>query len=474
MKKLLAFLLAFSMVLSFAACTQSATAPQETSAPTTAPTENNNGSAVTPEPDTGTDAKGMTLTEKGTVPTSVGFVSGGLVVQHEDRDNNKKLQVLNQNGTAFNDIWYDGTDSSISNGVCVVKNEDANGKKLLGVVDSINEKELLPCEAVEILKLSDRFLLVGYETGAGTADDSFGFYYTDAGMIYYKGYGKILDLEKGRIVPNLQVTTSKYDASAAGNVILIYGEHPSANVYTADGSLVGSYDHVYVYPESGIILQSVKEGVCIYDQDMRQIGILETADYNETFKPVEGTSTMLLHKYYRDGVHYEAVTDINGKAISQEYTSIFAVYPEGYVCYFENEKRCIADFDGNVIASDFYSVQYCEPGYLVVHKQQYEEIYVYDSTGKQLNETPMTSSDGLVLSDNSRNILILGTGKMLTPDGYARVQTGSLVLVGSTLYDVITGKAVLTELAGCVATGNSLYIRYEDSETYTRYIVEFN
>lgn len=474
MKKLLIVLIALSLVLSFAACTQSATAPQETSAPTTAPTENNNGSTVTPAPDTGTDAKGMTLTEKGTVPTSVGFVSGGLVVQHEDIDNTKKLQVLNQNGAAFNDIWYDGTDSSISNGVCVVKNEDANGKKLLGVVDSINEKELLPCEAVEILKLSDRFLLVGYETGTGTADDSFGFYYTDAGMIYYKGYGKILDLEKGRIVPNLQVTTSKYDASAAGNVILIDGEHPSANVYTADGSLVGSYDYVYVYPESGIILQSVKEGICVYDQDMRQIGILETTDYNETFKPVEGTSTMLLHKYYRDGVHYEAVTDINGNAISQEYTSIFAVYPEGYVCYFENEKRCIADFDGNVIASDFYSVQYCEPGYLVVHKQQYEEIYVYDSTGKQLNEAPMTSSNGLVLRDSSNNILILGTGKMLTPDGYVKVQAGSLVLVGSTLYDVITGKAVFTELAGCVATGNSLYVRYEDSDTYTRYIVEFN
>ncbi|MBQ2893873.1 MAG: hypothetical protein IJE24_07030 [Oscillospiraceae bacterium] len=474
MKKLLVVLLTFSLVLSFAACAQTGTKPKETDTPTASTEQATLAPTTPPEQDNGTEVKGMTLIERGTAPTSVNFISGGLLVQHEDRDNNKKLQVLDQNGVAFNDIWYDNVEASISNGICIVNNEDASGKKLLGVVDSLNEKELLPCEAVEIAKLSDRFLLLGYETGMGTEDDFFGFYFTDAGMIYYTGYGKILDLEKGQIVPNLQITTSKYDVSAAGNMILVEGEYPSSNVYTADGSLLGSYDYVYAYPDSRLILQSVKEGVCVYDQDMKQISTLETADYNETFKPIDGTSAMLLHEYVRDGVHYEAVTDINGKAISQEYTSISTVYPEGYVYYFENEKRYIADFDGNIIASDFYSARYCEPGYLTVHKQQYDEIYVYDSTGKLLTETAMTSSNGLVLRDSSGNILILGTGKMLTPDGYVQIQTGSLVLIGNTLYDVITGKAVFTELTGCVATGNSLYIRYGDSDSYIRYIVEFN
>ena len=44
---------------------------------------------------------------------------------------------------------------------------------------------------------------------------------------------------------------------------------------------------------------------------------------------------------------------------------------------------------------------------------------------------------------------------MLEVEGYVRKQIGSLARIGDTLYDVITGKTVLTDISGSVATGNS-------------------
>ena len=461
MKKTIAAILLLVMMLAICACGKSGATDKGDGNTTVNNGDQESGATI--------DTGAMILTKIGTVPGDVNFSSGGIITKSEG----EKIQVLNQDGASFNDKWYDEVESIISTGICVVSAADTSGKVLLGVVDSLNEKELLPCEAVEVVKLSDRFVLLGYETGLGTSDDRFGTYYTGSGAVYYKGYGKVLDLQKGQIVSGVEINTSMYDVSAAGNMIYVDRDYRTTDVYSADGNLMGTYDYIYAYPESELALQSVEEGVCVYDKDMKLVSTLTVTDFYEGYDAVDGSSRMLIHEYVKDGSRYRCVTDLNGKAITPEYAKILEVYPEGYLHVIEDDVSKIVDFSGKVMISGFDSVRYAEPGYFVVRVQE-EGYFVYDSTGKKINETAMADGySGLVIEDSAGKVLIFETGEILAADGYAREQTGSLVLIDSTLYDVISGKTVLTEVDSCVATGGNLYVWDNETETYTRYAAEF-
>ena len=468
MKKVISIILSLAMMLTICACGNNeptGTTPNGNNGSSEATGNSNNNESQ--KPGVTIDAGAMTLTEMGTVPDGVNFTSGGIITKSEG----EKVQVLNQNGASFNDKWYDNVDSIISNGICVVSNADASGKELLGVVDSISEKELVPCEAVEVLMLSDRFILLGYETGKGTEDDRFGFYYIDSETVNYKGYGKILDLEKGQIVSGIEIKTSKYDVSAAGNMIFVEKEHPATDVYNAEGKLVGTYESIYAYPESGLAIQYTAEGICVYNTDMKLVSTLVQTDFNDDYEPIDGTSEMLLHEYVKDGSYCYCVTDLSGKALTAEYARILQVHPEGFLSISEDDAISIVDFAGTVIVPG--SASYREPGYFVAQVQG-EGYYVYDRTGKKINETAMADGySGLIIKDDSGKVLVLETGNMLAAEGYAREQTGSLVLIESTLYDVISGKAVLNDVDACVATGGNLYVWDNEKETYTRYVAEF-
>lgn len=453
MKKLFAIILSLTMMVCICACGSNGTA---TNVPTgindNHEAHSNNSTNQVQNAGNIIDAGAMILTEMGTVPDGVSFTSGGIITKSEG----EKVQVLNQNGASFNDKWYDDVDSIITNGICVVSNEDTSGKELLGIVDSISENELVPCEAVEVVKLSDRFILLGYETGICSDEDKFGFYFIDSETVNYKGYGKILDLERGQVVSGIEITTSKYDVSAAGNMIFVDKDHRTTDVYTAEGKLSGTYEFIYAYPESGLALQYTAEGICVYDADMNLVSTLVQNDFNDDYKPIDGTSEMLLHEYVKDGSYHYYVTDLSGKALTAEYDRILQVYPEGFLSISEDDSISIVDFAGNVIVPN--NAGYREPGYFVAQVQG-DGYYVYDITGKKINETAMTDGySGLIIKDDSGKILVLESGEMLAAEGYARVQTGSLVLIESTLYDVISGNAVLNDVDACVATGDNLYV----------------
>lgn len=474
MKRLIAIFLLLAMMVTICACGNNGTTNNGPSSEngSNGSTENNgstgnNGAAQ--QSGSKIDTGAMILTEIGTVPDGVNFTSGGIITKSEG----EKVQVLNQSGVSFNDKWYDDIDSLISNGICVVSNADVNGKELLGIVDSISEKELVPCEAVEFVMLSNRFILLGYETGTATDDDKFGFYYINSETVNYKGYGKILDLEKGQIVSGVEIKTSKYDVSATGNMIFVEKDYRTTDVYNAEGKLVGTYEYIYAYPESGIALQSTMEGVCVYDKNLKLVSTLVTADINDKYEPVEGTDEMLVHEYVKNDTRYYCVTDLSGKALTAEYARILQVYPDGYLYITEGDNERIVDFEGNDIVSGFDAVRYAEPGYFVTQVQN-EGYYVYDKTGKKIADTAMADGySGLIIKNDAGKVLVLETGEMLAAEGYAREQTGSLVLIESTLFDVVSGKTVLTDVDSCVATGGNLYVWDNEKEAYTRYAAEF-
>ena len=260
-------------------------------------------------------------------------------------------------------------------------------------------------------------------------------------------------------------------------MIYVEKEYPTTDVYTAEGELFGSYERLYPYPDSGIVLQSTVEGVCVYDENMKLVSTLVTADYNDRYEAVDGTSEMLLRTFaVTEGdalVNRYCVIDLSGKALSREYERILQVYPQGYLSVMEGEEKRIVDFEGNTMVSGFYAAHYDEAGYFVV-KVQDEGYYVYDRAGKKINETAMANvTNGLIFADNAGNVLVLETGEMLASDGFHKARMGSLVLIADTLYDVITGKAVLTGIDSCGAVGDSLYIWDDETETYTRYIAAY-
>ena len=79
------------------------------------------------------DAGAMVLTENGTVPDGVSFAIRDIITVFEGSGDERKVQILNQSGVAFNDKWYSEVVSVITNGVCVVSNKDENGKEQIQV-----------------------------------------------------------------------------------------------------------------------------------------------------------------------------------------------------------------------------------------------------------------------------------------------------------------------------------------------------
>lgn len=477
MKKAISIILLLAMMLGLCACGNN---DSEGNTPTKdVATQENSGDEYQGNNDTSEDrasentidAGAMTLTEMGTVPNGVNFVSNGILTKSDGT----KVQILNQNGNSFNDKWYDAVEYIIRDGICVVGIAGTN-QTLLGVVDAVAEKELAPCEAVTVSPLSDRFVMLAYATGTGTADDHvFAIGSTDGESYYYKGYGKILDLQKGEFIPNLELTTRKelQDTSAVGNVIFVEKDSLITDVYGADGTFMGTYEYIYAYPQSGIALQFAENSVCVYDENMNLVSTLPKRDYGETYDAVEGSSELLIHRGKKDnGEEWYSVIDLTGKALTAEYKWITSVYYNGFMHVTKDGVSCIVDFAGNTIISDFMTASYVEPGYFMIN--QNNEYYVYDLTGKKLNDVALSEARfGTTLKDDSGKLFIFETGETLAVEGRIEKLTGSLVLIGSNVYDVITGKIVLSDVDACLATGGNLYVWDNDKETYTRYIAEY-
>ena len=417
------------------------------------------------------DAGAMVLTKAATISNNISFYSGGIIVQYKNVDDARKIQILNQNGVAFQDTLYDGIKGIVSEGVCIVYHTDENAVEHLGVIDSLKEKEILPCEAIDIRKLSDRYMLVCYMTGEATEEEYFGVFYNN-GSVYYNGYGKVLDLVLGRIVPNVEITTSYIDAAAAGNVIVVDGAYPLQHVYNADGILVGSYEYVNAYPDSGIAIQSTGKGINVYDQDMNLVSTLNGARYYD-YRPVAGSSDMLLHEISTENGYKYCVTDLQGNAITGEYDRILEINPEGYLYISENGKMKVVDFAGKVLIENYAQVYDVAPGYFIANITG-EGYSVYDQQGKKLNSEPLASrQSGLIVLSSNGRVFVLETGNEIAADGYASAQCGSIVHIGDALYDVITGKVVMEHIDDCVSTGSSLYVWDGETKTFTRYIAEF-
>ena len=476
-KKFVVLLLVLTMLL--AACGQPASGDQNVNqTPGTVRTESPQDEVQEDkqEDNSGSDAQtigALKLTNMGTVTGSPNFVSGDLLVDYVDDG----VQILDLNGNATSDKVYEDLHSIIGNGLCVVSQTDASGMELLGVVNAYTGKEIVPCEVVDLLRLSDRYILLCYMTEEGTEDDSYGALYSASGRFYYKGYGLVLDTLTEAIVPNVKSENSMYvDLTAAGQMLFLdIDKYPLTAVYGPDGSLVGEYEYLIPYTNSDLVLQNTEDGIRVFNGDMEEVGTLSGSLYD--YDTIDGQSGMMI-QHLEDG--NDQVIDLKGNVLSKAYARILDVYAGAYVLYSEedaagNRFMGVDDFAGNaIIPAEYDNINYCEPGYFICDAA--DGYFLYDAAGKKINQETMdVQMDDCVLYLGSyEQLLILNTGELLdVSDGYPDHQCLSLVHIGDRLIDVISGEIVMDQLDDCVCTGNNLYVWDEETETFTRYLVEY-
>lgn len=412
----------------------------------------------------------MNLTKKEVLPESAYIAMEGVVVKREGGESDR-VQILRQDGTAVNDKWYEAVDEIISLGVCAVRVTDDNGDPRIGIVDANAGKELLPCEAIEINWMSERFLLVNYLTEKSTGGNSYGSYYTytDMNSVEYNGYGKILDLQTGAFVPGIEVTNSEYDASAFGNMLVIDNADYEQDVYKADGTLVGSYDRFYPYPDSGMALHYTQSGVNVYDADMNLLSTVAATD-NEDFDLIDGVSDMMIREFEENGEDLCCLTDLQGNPLSPSFADIEEVMPEGFMIVEIDGTAKTVDFAGNVLVNG--ECMYVAPGYLIEALPD-SGYCVYDTTGKKLTDTVFSDCTNLLLETNDSRFFIYETGELIYSDGYVGYLTGTLAIAGSDIYDLVTGDVVMRNVDDAVVAGDNLYVLDWETNRYTCYHAEF-
>ena len=475
-KKWLAALLALVMMLTvFVGCGEEAPASE---------TPSDETAATTPSEDTDDEEEGgetqvvgaVKLTDCGVVEGDPQFMSGGILYEHTDDG----IVFYNQNGKNALTVECDGVDSLITNGVCIVEKKVSETESVYGVVDTFNGKVLVPCEANSFSVLSDRFVMVGYKTGEATKDDDFHFYFDANGdTVYYKGYGKVLDLDTGAFVPELKGTNSYFDFSASGNVIFL-ADGQVKKAYSADGKLLGEYEYMNPKTDSALSLQSDGTGLGVFDADLNKVSLLSGDIYD--YKTINGNDSMLIQTI--EDAEYNtsyAVIDLEGKQLSAEVypDGIDDVYAEKYILYRVKQDDGdtllgIDDMDGNeIVPAKYDAISYYEPGYFDCNLDgKYD---VYNTAGEQCGPSGLSFTTGaLIFTQNNENdLLILNEGEMRTFEEYPRWQIASLVYTGNELVDVISGETVLTDVDNCIACGEDLYVYNNDTGCFTRYTVEY-
>lgn len=470
-QKISLFLACILIVLAVCGC-----GTQLVQEPTAPPTEPSTEPKVLTLDDLGgSEERGaVKLTNMGLVNGEPNFVKDGLLI---DQHNNR-ITILDLNGNPIAEKDYDKIEQIFADGLCAVSCRDAFGINLIGIVDAYSGEELVPCDAVDMKILSDRFILLSYIDEITTEKDYYGSFYRGDYLLYYTGYGKVYDLEEKRFVPDLEITNSKYRVTALQSVIFVEtDEYSVKNVYHAKGTFLGAYINLYPSGYSGIALQVVSNGIQIYNGNMEKLSFLPGSIYE--YDTIPGSNNMLVKTESTDEGNLAYLIDLTGKKISQGHRAISAVFEGKYVCHSiltEDGTMLygISSLWGNeILAPEYLSIQYIQPGYFLGALPGGYRIIRTDGTF--CNEEPLFHHGGspVLYQEDYQKLFILETGEFHESQQRPAYQCLSLVLVDSKLMDVITGQIVMDDVKDCISISNNLYIRAGSAQCYTRYLVEY-
>lgn len=472
MRQRISLLLACILIM-LAICGCSTQPAQE---PTDPPTEPPTEPKILTLHDEGSSAVrgALKLTNMGLVNGEPNFVKDGLLIDHF----NDRIKLLDLNGNPTAEKDYDKIEQIFSDGVCAVSCRDAFGINLFGIVDAYSGEELVPCDAVDMQVLSDRFILLSYINEITTGKDYYGSFYRGDYLLYYTGYGKIYDLQERQFVPNLELTSTKHRITTLESVILVEtDEYSVKEVYHANGTFLGSYINLIASGHSGIAIQVMSNGIQIYNGNMEKLNFLAGSIYE--YDTIPGSGNMLVKTENTDEGQQVYLIDLTGKQLSQGHRAISAVYEGKYICHSiltEDGTMLygISSFRGNeVIPPEYLSIQYIQPGYFLCALPGGYRII--RTNGTFCNEDPLYHYGGspVLYQEDYQKLYILETGEFYEAKQRPSYQCLSLMLADGKLIDVISGEIVMENVDDCMSVGNNLYIWNKDTKCFTRYLVEY-
>lgn len=472
MRQKISLLLACILIV-LAICGCSTQPVQEPAAPPTEPPTE--PKILTLDDEGGSEVRGvLKLTNMGLVNGEPNFVKDGLLIDHF----NDRIKLLDLNGNPTAEKDYDKIEQIFSDGVCAVSCRDAFGINLIGIVDAYSGNELVPCDAVDMQVLSDRFILLSYINEITTGKDYYGSFYRGDYLLYYTGYGKIYDLQERQFVPNLELTSTKHRVTTLQSVILVEtDEYSVKEVYHANGTFLGSYVNLTASGHSGIAIQVISNGIQIYNGNMEKLNFLAGSIYE--YDTIPGSGNMLVKTETTDEGQQAYLIDLTGKQLSQGHRAISAVYEGKYICHsILTEDGTIlygiSSFQGNeIIPPEYLSIQYIEPGYFLGALPGGYRII--RTNGTLCNEEPLYHHGGspVLYQEDYQKLYILETGEFYETKQRPSYQCLSLVLADGKLIDVISGETVMENVDDCMCVGNNLYIWDKETECFTRYLVEY-
>ncbi len=417
----------------------------------------------------------VTLTNMGPVNGNPTFSRDGILTDHL----NEKIKLLDMNGNPQLARDYDGVAMAIGNGICVVSENVSYGIDLYGIVNIETGEEIVPCEAVEVVPLSDRYILMNYVEELTTGRNYYGYFLRNGQKVYYKGYGKVLDLEEKRFVPELQLTNGKRQISVLDSLLLLESDAYSVkDVYDSDGNMLGSYVHLYAVGHSGIALQVLPDSVRVLNSKLETVSTLPGKIYD--FGTIPGADDMLIKNEIVEKEPVAYIVDLNGEKLSESFSAICAVFESRYICHSIQQEETnailygVSDFEGNVLVpAEYDNIQYIAPGYFLC--QTAEGYYMYDLQGNACNQEPLDyhRNSPMLYQGGHEKMLILQTGEIYESQQYAEYKCLSLVLADGKLIDLITGETVLEDVDSCISMGNNLYVWDNETTIYTRYTAQY-
>ena len=278
--------------------------------------------------------------------------------------------------------------------------------------------------AAKIEKISDRFYYVIYATEKTDNQEECFIYFTDRllamspdeGDLLYKGYGKIFDMEKKKIIDSIQIDNGGTKMKACEDTICLEKNWNTFDFYDADGKQLGQ-----TMEDTSIgtkyIIQETNDGVAIYDSKLNKLGAVKGAG------PVDDESStydLVSDRYleYRDDDYNVGIMTISGKKVlDAKYEFCNGSWNDYLIMYNEDDTASLLLGDGTeLIAGGTYESIYKLDEYPAFKLQTKDDKdFLYLPNGKLVDITDAYESGSIYYMD---------VGEDYTTESYLLYQTG--------------------------------------------------
>lgn len=362
------------------------------------------------------------------------FAYGSFVLHYDQENADAPYQLLSHLGESklsgnFNAATY------LGEGVALVS-QPGESYDLLGLVNYRKGTVLAPCEAVRVIRLSQRFCMLVYvENTVETEEEAFSSYTNKNGeTVYYDGYARVLDITTGIFVPALKLQAMPERMGGWGERFYV-SNGEAIDVYNANGTVAMTMEDAQILDD--IAMNSTIGGVFIYDSNMEQIAQLKHASQRLTL--ISGGYL----RFYEDGAYI--LLDLQGNRVVEDvFQDISCVVGNYIVARKENGWGVTALTGEELLPYDYIRIADYGDGKLLLEDKEGKKS-IYSADGTIVDAESLHGSGYYYYTETEAGRLYqLQNGETMELSAEALELGMGLISEGETLYELHTGGTLLT------------------------------